>query len=216
VELSSQSKNKLIWQGLTPLLWFFLILTTLNLSTGAVIVLVASGPNGESLGDDATTIPLGEVRLLHLELFGGIIHLHPTTPGTTAQPVYNHNVIDNAELVQSFDSLFPALSASANYLNSNPNPIPDFSPQKHNNTLTGEKPGPAGLKKSDKIITSSSTETGFSRVLNPNFKETDQTVIILEFDMISPWTNALEPLGSGIFPYPPEKPPRNLNLNIPA
>ncbi len=179
-------------------------------------MLVASGPNGESLGDDATSMPLGEVRLLHLELFGGIIHLHPTTPGAPTQPRYNHNVLENAELVQSFDTLFPALSASANYLKSGPNPNPDFSSQKHNNSLTGEKPGPSGLKKSDKIITSSSTETGFSRVLNPNFKETDQTVIILEFDVVTPWTNPKQPLWSGIFPYPPEKPPRKLNLNIPA
>lgn len=215
MELTYQNKNKLVWQGLTPLLWFFLILTTLNLSTGAVIVLVASGPNGESLGDDATTIPVGEVRLLHLELFGGIIHLHPTTPGAPAQPSYNYKVIENAELVQSFDSLFPPLSASVKYLN-NSISNPDFFPQKHNNSLTGEKPGPSGLKKSDKIITSSSTETGFSRVINPNFKETDQTISILEFNVITPWTNALEPLWSGIFPYPPEKPPRNLNLNIPA
>lgn len=201
MELVSQKGNILIWQGLKPLLWFFLILTTLNLSTGAVIVLVSSGPNGGILDGDATTVPLGEVRLLHLELFGGIIHLHPETSSSAARPSFNYKVIENQKIVQSFDTLVSNFSTILT------GPDPDFFPQTPF-SLTGERPDPAGLKNGDKIITSSSTEPGLSRVFSPNFQDPYKTVSLLQFDVISQWLVAVQPDWSGIFPFPPEKPPK--------
>lgn len=209
--LISKKSNmlRLAVTGLKPLFWLFLILTTLNLSTGAVIVLVESGPDGESLDNDSNTTLVGEVRLLHLELFGGIIHFHPTIPSTATSTGLNLNVIENEAVVQSFDMLFPYFAATA------VEPNPGFS---HANQLAAseEKPDPAGLKKGDKVISSSSSEPGLSRVFSPNFQDPEKSVISVQLAAIFHQRAANPPEWTGIFSYPPEKPPRVPGLEIPA
>lgn len=204
--LISQKSNIFTWTvtGLKPLFWLFLILTTLNLSTGAVIVLVASGPDGEPLDNYSTTTPVGEVRLLHLELFGGIIHFHPTAPSSSSLTGLNLNVIENEAVVQSFDTLFENFAVSTAV-----EPDPDFS---HTNKFaaTGEKPDPAGLKKGEKVISSSSSEPGLSRVFSPNFHEGEKSVMQVPFEATFQPLALDQPEWPGIFPYPPEKPPRAL------
>jgi hypothetical protein len=208
MELISLNKNTLNWQSFRPLLWLFLILATLNLSTGAIIVLVAAGPGGEVL-DDASNIPASEIRLLHLELFGGIVHLHNNTLSNSSQPGSLQKAILPPELMKSFDALFPGPLSVSGDSNSN------FTFQ-NQYALIGEKPDPTGLNISNIIITSSDSESGLSRTFSPTFKEPEKTLLLFHFDKVSHPVIYKAAAWPDILLYPPEKPPQTFSLIVSA
>ncbi|MBN9392322.1 MAG: hypothetical protein J0I20_30070 [Chloroflexi bacterium] len=210
MELVSQNKNSLTWQSLRPVLWLFLILATLNLSTGAIIVLVAAGPGGEVL-NDASNIPASNIRLLHLELFGGIVHLHPINSGNSNQPAPPQKAISNPVLLRSFDALISGLNAA------NHHHTESFIFFSQNNTLlAGERHDGYSLKASDKIITSSNSEPGLSRTFSPNLQEPEKNVLSFQFAKISHPLPYKACALADIFLYPPEKPPQPFSITFSA